>query len=133
MSIDFYDAGLEGILNRSIDLNSGDLRLLLVNAGYTRNLATHKFRSAIGGPNTIISSNLLTGFVASGRNFTFDVTVMPAAPAGVDGTQIVLAEDTGSPTTDRLVCVWDSSSGLPITPNGSDINIIIGLIGVDRA
>jgi hypothetical protein len=35
--------------------------------------------------------------------------------------------DTGTPTTDRLICYLDSANvtGLPVTPNGGDITLTV--------
>ena len=38
---------------------------------------------------------------------------------------IVVFLDTGTPANDLLICYIDSaSSGLPVTPNGGDVNVV---------
>ncbi|CQA05857.1 Bacteriophage protein [Mycobacteroides abscessus] len=42
---------------------------------------------------------------------------------GLSGEAVVIFKDTGTAGTSRLIFYLDTASGLPVTPNGGDINI----------
>ncbi|CPS24116.1 Bacteriophage protein [Mycobacteroides abscessus] len=45
------------------------------------------------------------------------------AVTGLSGEAVVIFKDTGTAGTSRLIYYLDTASGLPVTPNGGDINI----------
>jgi hypothetical protein len=88
---------------------------------YTANLATDQHFSAVAGGAIVATASLsgasASGGVANASNVTF------SAVTGSQVGAILIAEYTGNPSTDRLVAWIDTASGLPLTPNGSDILI----------
>ena len=40
------------------------------------------------------------------------------------GGAIVVVRDTGTDTSSELMCYIDDYAGLPVTPNGQDINVV---------
>ncbi len=124
MAADLYDLGRQGSEDHSIDLLADNIKAVLVSAGYVRNLATDQFLSIItAGQRLGTTANLAGKTVVLGA-FNAANTLFPAVPAGVNGTQVVLYKDTGLDTTSRLIANWDFSTGLPVTPNGSDIQLL---------
>ncbi len=121
MATDLYDLGVEGMLDQSIDLLNDDIRIMLVESDYVRDLAADKFVSDIGG--TILDrSGAITGKTITGRVFDCDDTIIPTVPSGT-GHQVIMFQHTGSDATARLICNWDAGTGLDITTNGSDVNV----------
>jgi hypothetical protein len=71
------------------------------------------------------------GTVAAG---VFDNTVDPApaftavSGATVEGLGVI--KDTGTPSTSNLICFFDTATGLPLTPNGGDVNLTFNASGI---
>jgi hypothetical protein len=130
-----YDKAREGFATAKIDWDVAVIKAILVRA-YTPNLATHEFVSDVtgGGGGTIVATSVAF------ENKTF--------PAGVLDADDIVFEDV-APTTacqhvivyqssavtggadvaasaQRLIVAFDTASGvgLPVTPVGSDIEII---------
>lgn len=118
-----YDKGREGLLDGSIDWDTDAIKAVLVDTGaYTVNLSTHTFLSDIAvGARIATSANLGTKTVTSGVADAADVSFTAVTGASVEA--IVLYKDTGSAATSRLIAYIDTATGLPVTPNGGDINI----------
>lgn len=118
-----YPKFLEQILQAGINLSSVTVKAMLIDSGAYTYSATHEFLSDVASGARIASSNALTG--KSFTNGVFDATdtVFPTA-SGVSCEAIILYVDTGTPSTSRLIAFLDTQSGLPITPNGQDINYV---------
>lgn len=122
MTNSLYDLGREGFLDGSIDWDTDTIKLLLLSAGYTPNLATDKFISDLGA-NIVARSPSLSGkTVAAGVADASDVAL--SAVTGSQVTRVALAKDTGTDATSRLIGLVDTATGLPVTPNGGDINVV---------
>lgn len=116
------DGGREGILDGSINVSSGTIKALLATSGYTPNLATHRNVSDVGSGNIVVRSSAFTGKseaagVFNAANVTF------TAVTGSAASYIVIYQDSGTDSTSRLIAIIDTATGLPITPNGGDINV----------
>lgn len=118
-----YDLGREKFLNGEIDWTDDDIKLLLVDtADYTVNLVTDEFHSDVTG----------AGIVATSGNFASKTTALGVADAadviltsvsGDVSEAVVIYKDSGVSATSPLIAYIDSATGLPVTPNGSDITI----------
>lgn len=118
-----YDQARESFLgqNPTLDWDTDTIKVALLSAGYTPNLATHQYVSDLGA-NIVARSSALTGkTVAAGVADANDVTFN--AVSGAQVTRIVIYKDTGSDATSPLICLIDTGTGLPVTPNGGDITI----------
>lgn len=118
-----YDNAKTLFATGGINLSTDSIKALLVTAAYVPAPSTDKFRSdiasGVAATSPAIASPVVTAGVFSGGNVT-----CPAVPSGAAITQIIVFKDTGTPTTSPLIAKYDTaSSGLPITPNGSDITI----------
>jgi len=118
-----YDKGREGFLDGSIDWDTDDIRVVLVDTGaYTVNLATDDFLDDVAGGARIATSGALasktvTAGVADAADITF------SAVSGVQSEALVIYKHTGSDATARLIAYIDTATGLPVTPNGGDITV----------
>ena len=117
-----YDPGREGILDETIGMNSGDIRVMLVLSTYTFS-AAHKFITDLGavdnGRTAALSGKTFTGGVFDAADTSLTATSASACKA------LVIFKHTGSDATARLVAYIDTpTSGLPFTPSASQtVNI----------
>lgn len=135
-----YDAFLNGILGAHatrVDLDADTIKIALIDAGSGEGApvqATDDFwddqdAGLIGTAYTL--ANKTIGTVAAG---VFDNTVDPApaftAVSGATVENLVMFKDTGTPTTSNLIASWDTATGLPLTPNGGDVNLTFNASGI---
>lgn len=125
----FYGKGLEKFSSGLIDLTSATIKMLLCSNSYTPNTATDEFHADIPGGAIIATSSALSSktvtqgvFDAADKTFT--------AVTGSTVTQIVFWKDTGSSATSPLLTLFDSATGLPVTPNGGDIAVAFNASGI---
>lgn len=123
----YKEALLTGSSN--ISLTSGNVKAVLVDtADYTYS-ATHEFYSSLTSAGRVaISPNLGTKTVTNGLFDAADTTF--SAVTGDVSEAIVIFIDTGTEGTSRLVAYLDSGTGLPVTPNGGDINVAWNASGI---
>lgn len=102
----------------------------LVDTGtYTYN-AAHEFYSSLSG---IVGTPVEIGATKSYTNGVFDgADVTLTAVSGSTAEAIVLyVQNAGANTTWRLVAYLDTGvTGLPVTPNGGDINVSWSVSGI---
>lgn len=125
----FYDKGLEKFLRGEIAFQTDNIKAVLIDvADYTVNYGTHEFLSDIPSAARVaispnLSSKTTTAGTASAANYAF------TAVTGDPSEAIVYFKDTGTAATSPLISYHDSAvSGLPVTPNGGDINITFSWI-----
>lgn len=118
-----YDKGRQGFLDGSIDWDTDDIRAILIDtADYTVNLSTHDNLDDIpGAARVAVSGALTTKTVVDGVADADDVTF--SAVSGDECEAIVLYKHTGTESTSRLIAYIDDATGLPVTPNGGDIEV----------
>ncbi len=118
-----YDKGREGFLDGSIDWDSDDIRVILIDTDdYTVNLATHDNLDDIPAAARVATSGALTGkTVTDGVADVDDVTF--SSVTGDQSEALVIYKHTGTESTSRLIAYIDSATGLPVTPNGGDITV----------
>lgn len=117
-----YDKGREGILDATININSGDIRAMLVKSAYTFSSA-HQFLSDItSGNDNGRSAALASKTYTSGVFDAADTSL--TATAAVACNALVLFVHTGSDATARVIAYIDTATGLPFTPSASQpVNI----------
>jgi hypothetical protein len=124
MSNALYSKAKEGFLDGSISWTANDIRAVLIdNSAYTVNLLSHSYLSDVpAGARIATSGNLANKTATLGVADADDVTFV--AVSGVQSESIVLYKHTGTESTSTLIAYIDTSTGLPVTPNGEDIVII---------
>ena len=124
-----YPKGKEAFLSGSINLSSDTIKVALVDtASYTYNTA-HDFyddvSAAVVGTPVALGTKTVT-------NGTFDAA--DSVFSSVTGNQseaLVIYKDTGTASTSPLIAYFDTGvTGLPVTPNGGDINITWNASGI---
>ena len=119
-----YDKGREGFLDGSIDWDTNDIKVILVDAAdCTVDLATHQYLSDVPAAARVATSgNLANKTVTAGVADADDITF--TAVTGDQCEALIIYQDTEVETTSRLIAYIDTANGLPITPNGEDINVV---------
>lgn len=107
-----------------VDFANDDLRMLLIDtADDDPNIATDEDLADITGAAIVATSPDLTGFanvngLLSCDAFTFSTVT------GDQSEEMVLYKHTGTPSTSILLVSYDTfASGMPVTPNGGDIDV----------
>lgn len=123
MANQWYPLALQELTRGNLDFLSQTMRLAIVK-NYTYN-SSHQFVSdvvAAGG--NIGATATLTTKTASLGKLDSDDAALGAVAADAAHSKVILYEWTGSNATSRLWACWDTATGLPVTPNGSAINIL---------
>jgi len=117
-----YTKAKQHLIDATIDLDTNDIRAILVDgADYTPVLATHETLANIpGAARVAVSGALQTKTVTDGVFDADDIVV--SAVTGDQFEYIVLYQHTGAESA-LLIALLDTATGLPCTPNGSDITI----------
>jgi hypothetical protein len=118
-----YDKGREGFLGGTNDWDTNTIKVILIDdADYTKNLATDDNLDDIAGAARVaISAALTAKTVTAGVADAADVTW--STVSGDPSEEIVGYEDSGAEATSSLLFNIDTASGLPVTPNGGDIQV----------
>lgn len=115
-----YPKAKESLLKADLDLDS-TIRAVLIDTGtYTYNAAHDNYddlSGVVGSESDALASKTFTDGVFDAADITF------TAVTGNTVEAIVLFLDTGTAGTDKLIAYIDSATGLPVTPNGGDIDI----------
>lgn len=136
----FFNSWLNGILGAHatrVILSSDTIKMFLVDEGAAAGVPdataddfyNDVSSGLIGTAYTL--ANKTVGTVAAG---VFDNTVDPApaftAVSGATCEGLMFFKDTGTPTTSDLICYFDTATGLPLTPNGGDVNVTFSGSGI---
>lgn len=117
---------LKGTANTSL---TGTVKVALVDTGVYNYSAAHQFFSSLTGiagtPQTLGSKTFVNG-VLDGNDVSYT-----AVAVGATCEALVFYIDTGNPATSPLVAYIDTGvTGLPVTPNGGDINVVWNVLGI---
>ena len=114
-----YDLGRESFLKGEISWDGDNIKAVLVDsASYTPDTAVDQFFDDVSGV-VATSGNLASKTTTDGVADAADVTF--SSVTGNQSEFIVVYQDTGTPSTSRLIAIVDTATGLPVTPNGGDI------------
>jgi hypothetical protein len=118
----FYSLGVEAFLTGAINALSDTLKVDLVSsASYTPNTATDQYHSTITSSGGIIAAGVtLTSVTGSAGTLSAANTVWSSV-SGSAAAYIVLWKSTGTDGTSPLIVLYDTATGLPVTPNGGNI------------
>lgn len=128
-----YPKALQQML--SLMLNATNIKVAAVNVSGTGTLytysASHTFLSDIPGASIIATSGNLASLTFT--DGTFDAADLVPAFTAMTGTQIeaiVIYIDTGVGSTSRLLAYFDTATGLPLTPTGSNVDATWNASGI---
>jgi len=123
MANGMYDTGRTAFASADVDWLVDNIKAVLVDTDdYAVNLATHAFLSDIpGGARVATSGNLSGKTVTAGACYAAPFVF--TAVTGDVSEAVVFYKDTGVAGTSQLIAYIDTVSGLPVTPNGTDITV----------
>lgn len=125
-----YDKGREAFLLGDIDFVADTIKVTLVDAAdYTKDLANDDFFNDVPAgarvaDSTALSSKTSAAGVADAADKTW------SAVTGDQSEQVIGRKDTGTDSTSALIWNMDTATGLPVTPNGGDINLVFNASGI---
>lgn len=122
MANSLYDEGRRAFLSGEIDWGTDTIKAALLRSSHTPDLALHGFyvdvlADTVGTPVVLGNKSAVDG-VADADDVTFT-----AVPGPEQIGYILLYKDTGVTATSPLIGLIDTATGLPVTPNGGDIDI----------
>jgi hypothetical protein len=126
-----YAAGRQRFLSGDLDWDAQDVRTILADsADYTQNLSTHDFLDDVAaGGRVAVSGALTSKTVTGGTADAADVTW--TSVTGDPCEQVIIYQHTGTDSTSALICGMDTfASGMPVTPNGGNINLAWNASGI---
>ncbi len=125
-----YGKGREAFLNADIDWASHDIKCMLVDgADYTPVQNTHDFHDDVASGGIVAtSSNLGSKTSTLGTADAADITF--TSVTGDQCEYIIIFRDTGVSGTSPLIAKIDDYTGLPVTPNGGNINVAFPASGI---
>jgi len=85
--------------------------------------------SLVGALSSALGS-ITVGTVAVGVVDAADLTPAFTGVTGASVESVVALKDTGTPSTSPLFGYWDTATGLPLTPNGGDVNVTFNASGI---
>ena len=121
MSNQLYPKFKESLLGGDISLDTDAIKAVLIDsASYTPNFTTDQYLSSIPvGARIATSANLTAKTITDGIFDAGNVTF--SSVTGNQSEVVVLYKDTGTEGTSNLIYYCDTATGLPVTPNGTDI------------
>lgn len=117
-----YGKGREGFLGGDIDYDADVIKLIAIDTAlYSVAIDDDEFLTDIPAgarvsTSAALSSKTTTLGVADAANSVF------TAVNGAEFEAVVMYQDSGVEATSRLIAYIDSATGLPVLPNGGDIN-----------
>lgn len=117
----YKEALLDGASN--IDLNDGDVRVILIDAADYTYSSAHDFLDDVPSGARVATSAALTNTTVTNGTFDADDVTLSTV-TGDQSEALIIYIHTGNEATARLVAYLDTSiTGLPVTPNGGNITI----------
>jgi hypothetical protein len=121
-----YGLSKQGFGDADIDWSAGNIKALLVDtSAYTVSINVDQFLDDISGSAVLSTSgNLASKTNVLGVMDSDSVVFVSVPNTGDTGNAIVFYEDSGTPATSPLIAYFDTAvSGLPVTPDGSNVTV----------
>ena len=143
MANTLYDIARQKFLKGELNWESGSFKVCLVNKNiYTPNFSSHVNLSDVsasaipvpgGGMTTGYTGGvaLVNKTATAGAADADDVTFTAVDAGRADMEALLIYFDSGNASTNTLIALIDSATGLPIQPNGGDI-IVVWDSGVNK-
>lgn len=124
-----YPKAKEKFLDALIDIPTDTIKIALIDTGVYTYSGTDEFWSAASaalvGTAATLASKTITNGVFDADNVTFTSVV------GASVEALIIFKDTGTAATSPLIMYIDvAASGLPVTPNGNNIDVQFNASGI---
>lgn len=124
-----YPKAKQKFLDALIDMPSDTIKIALIDTGVYTYSSTDEFWSAASaaeiGTSQTLNSKTITDGVFDADNVTF------TSVTGASIEALIIYKDTGSAATSPLIMYIDvAASGLPVTPNGNNIDVVFNASGI---
>lgn len=124
-----YPKAKEKFLDALIDMPTDTIKIALIDTGVYTYSSTDEFwssaSSAIVGTAVTLASKTITNGVFDAADVTF------TSVSGSSVEALIIYKDTGSAATSPLIMYIDvAASGLPVTPNGNNIDVQFNASGI---
>ena len=118
-----YSAGRENFLSGDIDWPANNIRVVLVdtNDDTPDQTADQDLADRLAGSRVATSGNLSSKTTTNGVADAADTTF--SSVTGDQSEALDLYKATGTDSTSLLIANINSATGLPVTPNGGDIQV----------
>lgn len=122
MANTLYDLGRKKFLDGDIDWLNDTIKVVLIDtADYTFSQSDEFFDDVAGA--AIVGTAQTLGTKTSTAGVADAADVVFSAVSGDVCEALIIYKDTGSAATSPLIAYIDTATGLPVTPNGGDINV----------
>lgn len=119
---------------RTVNLSTDTIKAQLVDTGAYAYSAAHEFLSDIPAGARIGAAQPLVNKSEYFAFFDADDTIFTSVPAGAGSASaaeaIAFYKDTGVPGTSSLIALFDTATGLPVSPDGGNIKITWDAAGI---
>lgn len=106
------------------NLDTADIRLVLVdNADYTFS-AAHDFLDDVAAGARVAVSGTLQNTTTTNGVFDADDITITAVTGDPTESVVIYCHDGGADNARRLIAYVDSGTGINLTPNGSDVDVV---------
>ncbi len=123
MASALYDKARKAFADGDIDLLNDTIKCVLIDAAdYTVDLANHDFLDDVASGARVGTAQTLGSKTTTAGVFDAADVTFPSV-SGDQCEAILIYKDTGTEGTSPLIAYIDSATGLPVTPNGGDIQI----------
>lgn len=129
MANKLFPKGREAFLGGDLDWDAQNFKVVLLTSGYTYDAAHDNLDDVTGGARIATSGNLANKTKTNGTADADDIVYTTPA-SGSTITQFVIYQDSGTEGTSRLVAHFDTATGLPLTTNGGNINLVWNASGI---
>jgi hypothetical protein len=123
-----YPLGKKAMLQGGINMSSGDVKVALIDLDDYTYSNTHQFYSDLAGV-VAVSASLSGKTFGDDASFDSNDPILNSA-TGDELEAIVIFIETGNPATSPLILFQDTGiTGMPLTPDGSDVKIVVDSAG----
>lgn len=124
-----YPKAKQKFLDALIDMPTDTIKIALIDTGAYTYSSAHEFWSSASaaeiGTSQTLASKTITDGVFDADNVTF------TSVTGASVEALIIYKDTGSAATSPLIMYIDvAASGLPVTPNGNNIDVQFNASGI---
>lgn len=124
-----YPKAKEKFLDALIDMPTDTIKIALIDTGAYTYSSTDEFWSAASAALIGTAATLASKTITNGVFDAADVTFTSVTGASVEA--LIIFKDTGTAATSPLIMYLDvAASGLPVTPNGNNIDVQFNASGI---